>query len=138
MLDFIFFVFTHVIYSSLTIKGTGCPDYLTVWIVMLNCNSFCKAIFQLSKSDKYFWLHFIYFRWFELQSIDIIEKKFAEDPKEAMRLIDCNAEVWKIESSPLEFAHENFMFDVVAHPCSIRLMNKRWYNNLQPELKVKY
>lgn len=83
-------------------------------------------------------MHFIYFRWFELQSIDIIEKKFAEDPKEAMRMIDCNAEVWKIESSPLEFAHENFMFDVVAHPCSIRLMNKRWYNNLQPGLKVKY
>lgn len=42
---------------------------------------------------------------------------------------------WGNYSSPLTFAYENFMYDVVAHTCSQKNMNKQWYNNLAPDLK---
>lgn len=42
--------------------------------------------------------------------------------------------VWGIISNPLDFAFQNFMYNVVVHKCSQKSMNLQWYNNLAPEL----
>lgn len=60
---------------------------------------------------------------------------YNENPEYAMDLMDDEAHVWGIHSSPLTFAHENFMYDVVAHTCSQKNMNNLWYNKLPPDLK---
>lgn len=60
---------------------------------------------------------------------------YNENPEYAIDLMDDEAHVWGIHSSPLIFAYENFMYDVVAHTCSQKNMNKLWYNKLPPDLK---
>lgn len=60
---------------------------------------------------------------------------YNENPEYAINLMDDDAHVWGIHSSPLVFAYENFMYDVVAHTCSQKNMNKLWYNKLPPDLK---
>lgn len=59
---------------------------------------------------------------------------YEEDTKQAIKLMDDEAVVWGIKSSPLTFAYENVMYDVVAHTCSQKFMNKQWYNKLAPDL----
>lgn len=60
---------------------------------------------------------------------------YNENTALAIDLMDDEAHVWGINSSPLRFAHENFMYDVVAHTCSQKNINKQWYNGLSPDLK---
>ncbi|XP_062621660.1 transient receptor potential cation channel subfamily M member 2-like [Saccostrea cucullata] len=72
---------------------------------------------------------------FEDRCLAIMDGMYDEDNQKAIDLMDDEAIVWGIKSSPLAFAHENFMYDVVAHTCSQKNMNKRWYNNLAPDLK---
>lgn len=57
-----------------------------------------------------------------------------ENTTQAMDLIDSEAVIWGIFSSPLHFAYEHFLYDVLAHMCSQKNINKRWYNNLSPNL----
>lgn len=80
----------------------------------------------------------IYSRLFELRSIGIIDESFVHDPNKAMDLIDSYADAWQIISSPLAFAHENLIYDVVAHPCSKMVIHRKWYDIMQPNLQVKY
>lgn len=47
---------------------------------------------------------------------------------------DVEANVWGINSIRLTFAYENVMYEVEAHTCSQRFMNKQWYNKLAPDL----
>ncbi|XP_056002348.1 uncharacterized protein LOC125661864 isoform X2 [Ostrea edulis] len=70
---------------------------------------------------------------FEQRCIAIMDRMYEENTKHAIDLMDDEAVVWGIESSPLTFAYENFMYDVVAHTCSQKNMNKQWYNNLAPD-----
>lgn len=65
----------------------------------------------------------------------MMDSMYEEDSKHAINLMDDEAVVWGIYSSPLTFAYENFMYDIVAHTSSQKLMNKQWYNNLAPDLK---
>lgn len=58
-----------------------------------------------------------------------------ENEERVLSLLDSETQVWGIKSSPLTFAYENFMYDIVAHTCSQKLINKEWYNNLTPDLK---
>lgn len=60
---------------------------------------------------------------------------YNENTTHAIDLMDDEAHVWGIHSSPLTFAYENFMYDIVAHTCSQKNMNKLWYNKLPPDLK---
>lgn len=60
---------------------------------------------------------------------------YEEDSQHAIHLMDDEAVVWGIYSSPLTIAYENFMYDIVAHTCSQKLINKEWYNNLTPDFK---
>lgn len=64
-----------------------------------------------------------------------MDSMYNENTKHAIEMMDDEAVVWGIHSSPLTFAYENFMYDVVAHTCSQKNMNKQWYNNLAPDLK---
>lgn len=50
----------------------------------------------------------------------------------AIDLMGTIVDVWGIISSPLTFAYENDMLDVVAHPCSQRSVRGEWYNGLTP------
>nr|XP_034320577.1 transient receptor potential cation channel subfamily M member-like 2 [Crassostrea gigas] len=72
---------------------------------------------------------------FEQRCITLMNSMYNENPEYAIDLMDDEAHVWGIHSSPLIFAYENFMYDVVAHTCSQKNMNKLWYNKLPPDLK---
>lgn len=72
---------------------------------------------------------------FEQRCIALMNSMYNENAKDAIDLMDDDAHVWGIHSSPLTFAYENFMYDVVAHTCSQKNMNKQWYNDLPPDLK---
>lgn len=76
------------------------------------------------------------FRIFEKRCIGIMDSMYNENTQHAIELMDDDAVVWGIRSSPLTFAYENFLYDVVAHDCSQKNMNKQWYNNLAPDLKL--
>ncbi|XP_056002358.1 transient receptor potential cation channel subfamily M member 2-like [Ostrea edulis] len=71
---------------------------------------------------------------FEQRCLAIMDRMYEENTKHTIDLMDDEAVVWGIESSPLTFAYENFMYDVVAHTCSQKNMNKQWYNNQAPDL----
>lgn len=64
----------------------------------------------------------------------MMDSMYEEDTKHAIKLMDDMATVWKIKSSPLTFAYENVMYDVVAHTCSQKYINRRWYKKLPPDL----
>lgn len=75
-----------------------------------------------------------FFRLFEQRCIALVNSMYNENTVHAIDLMDDEAYVWGIHSSPLAFAHENFMCDVVAHTCSQKNMNRQWYSNLPPDL----
>lgn len=58
-----------------------------------------------------------------------------ENPDETIGLLTSNSSVWGIRSSPLTFAYENLMYDVVAHTCLKKYMRKKLYNNLATDIK---
>nr|XP_034320574.1 transient receptor potential cation channel subfamily M member 2-like isoform X2 [Crassostrea gigas] len=73
-------------------------------------------------------------RLFEQRCLKMMDSMYEEDAKHAIDLMDNEAVVWGIHSSPLTFAYENFMYDIVAHTCSQKYINKKWYNELAPDL----
>ena len=70
-----------------------------------------------------------------------MDDMYKEDTTQAVKAMNDEAVVWGVLSSPLTIAYENFMYDVVAHTCSRKSMNKQWYNDLPPDtfpfLKVR-
>lgn len=83
------------------------------------------------------------FRLFEERCINLMDRMYEEDAEYATNVMDTGTEVWGIYCSPLDFAYENEMLNVVAHACSRRKMNRQWYNNLNPNntmpfLQVNY
>ncbi|XP_078329885.1 transient receptor potential cation channel subfamily M member-like 2 [Crassostrea virginica] len=72
---------------------------------------------------------------FEQRCINIMDRMYEENTAHAIEAMDDEGDLWGIHSSALTFAYENFMYDVVAHTCSQKNMNKQWYNNLAPDLK---
>lgn len=63
----------------------------------------------------------------------MMDSMYEEDTEHAISLMNDKATVWKINSSPLTFAYESVMYDVVAHTCSQKFINKQWYNTLAPD-----
>lgn len=61
-----------------------------------------------------------------------MDKMSEENRNYAIKLMETIVDVWGIRSSPLTFAYENDMLDVVAHPCSQRSVRDEWYNDLAP------
>nr|XP_022311635.1 transient receptor potential cation channel subfamily M member 2-like isoform X1 [Crassostrea virginica] len=74
-------------------------------------------------------------RLFEQRCINIMDRMYKEEPIHAVNAMNDNADIWGIKSSPLNIAYDNFMYDVVAHICSRKYMNKQWYNELAPDVK---
>lgn len=81
-----------------------------------------------------FFLNDVFCRLFEERCLRIMDGMYHEDPKHAIDLMDDEANIWGIHSSPLTFAHENFMYEIVAHTCSQKYINIQWYNDLAPDL----
>lgn len=57
-----------------------------------------------------------------------------ENMELSINLMDTEADIWGICSSPLPIAHEHKMTEVVAHPISVQSMTRQWNNNLQLSL----
>lgn len=91
-------------------------------------------IFTIQKKRFFIFLNNVLCRLFEERCISIMDSMYQEDPKHAIDLMDDEANIWGIHSSPLTFAHENFMYEIVAHTCSQKYINIQWYNDLAPDL----
>lgn len=72
---------------------------------------------------------------FEQRCTSILDIMNAENSDETIGLLTTNSSVWGIYSSPLTFAHEKLMYDVVAHTCSKKYMKKELYNNLATDME---
>lgn len=66
-------------------------------------------------------------RIFEQRCINMMDSMYEENTNLAIGLMDTEANIWGIDSSPLTFAYEHFMYDVVAHTCSQKYMSSKWY-----------
>lgn len=91
-------------------------------------------IFTIQKKRFFIFFNNVLCRLFEERCISIMDSMYQEDPKHAIDLMDDEANIWGIHSSPLTFAHENFMYEIVAHTCSQKYINIQWYNDLAPDL----
>ncbi|XP_048749949.2 transient receptor potential cation channel subfamily M member 2-like isoform X2 [Ostrea edulis] len=69
---------------------------------------------------------------FQKRCLDLLDRMYDEKMNDAKKLMGYERKVWGIESTPLMFAYENFMYDIVAHTCSQKNMNSIWYNGLPP------
>lgn len=74
------------------------------------------------------------FRLFEQRCLTLMDKMSDENRENAIELMETIVDVWGISSSPLTFAYENKICNVVAHPCSQKSVRKQWYNDLAPDL----
>ncbi|XP_061190311.1 transient receptor potential cation channel subfamily M member 8-like [Saccostrea echinata] len=70
---------------------------------------------------------------FRDRCLAMMDCMYEEDEQNAINLMDEDVSIWGIKTSPLDFAHENFMYDIVAHNCSYISMNNKWYNYLGPD-----
>lgn len=71
-----------------------------------------------------------YFRIFKQRCTSILDIMNAENSDETIGLLTTNSSVWGIYTSPLTFAYEKWMYDVVAHTCSKKYLKLELYNNL--------
>lgn len=61
---------------------------------------------------------------------------YEENQEQTIKVLHTKASVWGISSSPLTFAYENLMYDVVAHASCRKYMKLKFDNNLTGEKKV--
>lgn len=71
---------------------------------------------------------------FEKRCISLMDRDYEENETLAIVLLTTKANIWRVRSSPLTFAYENFMYDIIAHTCSQKYMNNQWWNNLEPDM----
>lgn len=92
-------------------------------------------------SNKKVLVVFFLSRLFKQRCLLMMDEMCKENANQSSDLMDTGAIVRGIFSSPLNFAHEHFLYDVLAHVCSQKNISKCWYNdlspNLRPYLKVK-
>lgn len=72
-------------------------------------------------------------RMFEERCISLMDKTYEENETIAITSLIETRNIWGIRSSPLTFAYENFMYDIIAHPCSQKYMNNQWRKNQNPD-----
>lgn len=63
-----------------------------------------------------------------------MDKMYEENEVLAIGSLTTKTNIWGIRSSPLTFAYENFMYDIIAHPCTQKFMNNQWWNNLDADM----
>ena len=59
---------------------------------------------------------------------------YKEDTTHAAKAMKDEAMIWGVKTSPLAIAYENSMYEIVAHTCSRKHLNIKWYNELPPDL----
>ena len=106
------------------------PTILYKYMFSIVFNSFRRPFSVIPKHCMCF-----VFRLFEMRCIKIMDKMYNDYTKQAVDSMDDEAIIWGVKSSPLSIAYENFMYDVVGHTCSRKLMNKQWYNDLPPNVR---
>ncbi|XP_062590923.1 transient receptor potential cation channel subfamily M member 2-like, partial [Saccostrea cucullata] len=73
-------------------------------------------------------------RMFNERCKAMMDCMFEEDEDTAINLMDTDVTIWGLRSSPLTFAHDNFMYDIVAHNCSFGNMFKQWNKDLGTDI----
>lgn len=58
---------------------------------------------------------------------------YEDNQDQTIKVLHTKASVWGISSSPLTFAYENLMYDVVAHASSRKYMKLKFDYNLADE-----
>ncbi|XP_061195246.1 uncharacterized protein LOC133203486 [Saccostrea echinata] len=66
------------------------------------------------------------------RALNMMDNLYRTDRDLAFEILDELDTVWTIQARPLSFAYESKMYDIIAHPCSVGLMDKIWYNGLIP------
>lgn len=64
---------------------------------------------------------------FEQRCTYILDKMSDENTNQALSLLQESASVWGIYSSPLTFAYENWIYDLVAHTCVRKYVQKYYF-----------
>ncbi|XP_062603468.1 uncharacterized protein LOC134265237 [Saccostrea cucullata] len=64
--------------------------------------------------------------------LSMMDNLYQTDETLAFEILDEPDVVWTIQAKPLSFVYESKMYDIIAHPCSVGLMNKIWFNGLIP------
>ncbi|XP_062594614.1 transient receptor potential cation channel trpm-like [Saccostrea cucullata] len=64
--------------------------------------------------------------------LSMMDNLYQTDETLAFEILDELDVVWTIQAKPLSFVYESKMYDIIAHPCSVGLMNKIWFNGLIP------
>lgn len=67
---------------------------------------------------------------FEQRCIRLMDKMYEENQEQTIKILHTKASVWGISSSPLTFAYENLMYDVVAHASCRKYMKLKFDDNL--------
>ena len=82
-----------------------------------------------------FYSKFFYiYRLFEERCIDIMDRMYKENRSQALLVMSDEAEIWNIVSTPIEFAYQNEMYDIVAHICSKETIDITWHPTKHLEL----
>nr|XP_022302424.1 uncharacterized protein LOC111110290 [Crassostrea virginica] len=70
---------------------------------------------------------------FRKRVTSMMDTLYQQDKEETFKILQSMETVWKIQAKPIFFAYEFEMYDVIAHPCSVALMDNMWYNGLIPD-----
>ncbi|XP_062617222.1 uncharacterized protein LOC134278929, partial [Saccostrea cucullata] len=57
----------------------------------------------------------------------LLDLMYQENEKCAIAAMDEESTVFGVKTTPLAFAYENLLYDVIAHPCSQRYMDMVWH-----------
>lgn len=72
---------------------------------------------------------------FKTRALNMMDTLFQTDKKASFKIMDNLETVWKIQAKPVAFAYEFQMYDVIAHPSTVALMNEKWYGGMVPSWK---
>ncbi|XP_062585980.1 transient receptor potential cation channel subfamily M member 5-like isoform X2 [Saccostrea cucullata] len=72
---------------------------------------------------------------FRSRVLSMMDDLYQTDEVLAFEILDELDTVWTIQAKPQSFAYESKMYDIIAHPCSVGLLDKIWYNGLIPSGK---
>ncbi|XP_078339991.1 transient receptor potential cation channel subfamily M member-like 2 isoform X2 [Crassostrea virginica] len=72
---------------------------------------------------------------FKKRVTNMMDTLYQQNKEETFKILESMETVWKIQAKPIFFAYEFDMYDVIAHPCSVALMDNMWYNGLIPDFK---
>lgn len=62
----------------------------------------------------------------------MMDEMSKENINQAIELMDTESVVMGILSSPLHFAYEHHLYEIIAHICAQKNVSRRWYNSLPP------